>query len=499
MIVPLRQENDRGWRWPYVTIAMIALSALLFFVAHNSIDDQFNRLAEVQSHTLRLAAAYPDAPLSPAQQQLVSSFRRSQRASWDQFASRESNPDDKWEVEMRQYTPDQMKQESLSLANQLDQMRQSAIFQFGLAAPRPTLISFLTASFIEGSWLHIVLNLWFLWLLGAALEDVWGTPLFAGIYLVSGIGALIVQALANRGGTVPVIGASGAVAALLGAFLVRFSTSKIQLGLFYFRPNLLRFSLPAYAVLPAWIVGQFVSSRMSHQSGGASYWSQIGGFAIGLTVAAVLHYSGIEKRMEQAMDSQVSWSADPRIVKASDYLEENNYDSAIAELQTQIKDKPDCIEAWELLPSLYWKKGNIAAHQEALETVCRLHVKSKNFEAAWQDYEDYVRAGGGNSKMPCATWFELCRNAEDQQNWERASTEYENLANAYPAERASILSLISAARIHLTLGNSAHAQQLYAAAQASPVPHRDWDETIRKGLEKTAAGSRGETANVRRP
>jgi len=497
VIIPLRPENSRGRRLPYATITIIALSALLFLVGHYSLDEQFNRLAELQSHTVRLAAAYPDASLSLGQQELVSNFRRSQRATWDQFASAERNPEDKWEADMRQSTPDQVKQEMTNLGSQLDQMRQSTIFQFGLAAQRPTLISFITANFIEGGWLHLILDLWFLYLVGMVLEGVWGAPLFAGIYLVSGIGGLIVQALANRSGMVPVIGASGAVAAMLGAFLVQFSTSKVQLGFFYLRPKLLRFSSPAYAMLPVWVVGQFISNRMLHESGGASYWSQIGGFAIGLTLGSILHYSGIAKKMEQANEAQVSWSADPRIVKASDYLEENNIDSAIAELQAQIKDKPDCIEAWELLPSLYWKKGNVPDHQAALETVCRLHVKNKNFEAAWQDYEDYAAAGGGTSTLPCATWFELCRNAEDQQNWDRASTEYENLAKAYPTERASVLSLISAARIHLRLGNFQHAKELYASAQSSPAPHRDWDETIRKGLENADAGSKREPAGVR--
>jgi hypothetical protein len=64
VLIPLRHENNLGRRWPYITITTIALSALLFLVAHNSLDEQFNRFAEVQSHTLRLAAAHPDAPLS---------------------------------------------------------------------------------------------------------------------------------------------------------------------------------------------------------------------------------------------------------------------------------------------------------------------------------------------------------------------------------------------------------------------------------------------------
>jgi hypothetical protein len=80
--------------------------------------------------------------------------------------------------------------------------------------------------------------------------------------------------------------------------------------------------------------------------------------------------------------------------------------------------------------------------------------------------------------------MELCRYAEDQQSCDRAANEYEKLAEAYPAERNSVLALISAARIRLRLSDLPQARKLYAAAQASPVPHRDWDETIRKGLEK---------------
>jgi tetratricopeptide (TPR) repeat protein len=331
-----------------------------------------------------------------------------------------------------------------------------------------------------------------LWLAGAVLEDVWGRPLYAAVYMVSGMGALAVHALVFPDSLIPVIGASGAISALMGAFLVRFPKTKIQLAFFYWvmRPRMFRFSWPAYAVLPLWLLGQLFSGSLEGDSGGVAYWAHIGGFGVGLVLALLLRYSGIERKMDQAIEAKVSWSADPRIVKAGEHLEKRDLDLAIAELQAQVAEKPDSLEAWEMLPSLYWKKGDIPAHQAAVENACRLHLKAKNPEAAWQDYDDYLRAGGG--KMPSATWFELCRNAEDQQNWERAAEEYEKLAAAWPAERAAVLSLISAARIHLhRLGNSAQAKRLYAAAQNSPVPHRDWDETIRKGLDKAAAAAAG--------
>jgi tetratricopeptide (TPR) repeat protein len=117
-----------------------------------------------------------------------------------------------------------------------------------------------------------------------------------------------------------------------------------------------------------------------------------------------------------------------------------------------------------------------------METVCQLHLKARNSEAAWQDYEDYVQAGGAN--MPAASWLELCRHAENMQQWERAAAEYEKLANTWPQDRNSVLALISAGRIQLKhLSHPEQALRLYIAAQNSPVPHQDWAETIRKGVD----------------
>jgi hypothetical protein len=274
----------------------------------------------------------------------------------------------------------------------------------------------------------------------------------------------------------------------MGAFLVRFPKTKIQLGFFYWilRPRLLRFSWPAYAVLPLWFVEQFLSGAIAGETGGVAYWAHIGGFGVGLIAALILRHSGIEQKMDAAIEAKVGWSADPRIVKANEHLEKNEIDLAIAELQAEIKEKPDSLQAWEMLPNLYWKKNDIPAYQAALENACRLHLKEKNLEAAWQDYDEFSRVG--EAKMPSAIWMELCRHLEDEQNWERAAAEYEKLAEVYPTERAAVLAMISAARIHLRLGNLPQAKKLYAAAQASPVPHRDWDETIRKGLEKAGGG-----------
>jgi membrane associated rhomboid family serine protease len=486
VIIPLSHEHHHGRRWPYITLAIILLNTLVFVATHNTLDAEFERTGQLQSQTLRLAAAHPDAPLSESQQKLVENFQRSQPQVWDKLAAGHPAPEDLWEVGMRRADPDEVRQEAADLGHQLDEsQRQARLSRFAFYPSHLTLLSYITANFLHGGWLHLIFNMWFLWLAGAVLEDVWGRPLYAGFYLLSGMAALAVHALTHPGSGAPVIGASGAIAALMGAFLVRFPKAKIQLGFFYWliRPKLLRFSWPAYAVLPLWFVEQFVEAAIGGSASGVAYWAHIGGFVFGAALATALSYSGIEHKMDRAIEAKVGWSAAPRIVKANECIEANQIERAIAELQAEIKERPESLDAWEMLPALHKKQNNLSGWAEALVTSCRLHVKEKNFEVAWQDYKELSSTEG--TRLPGAVWLELCRSAEDAQKWDQAVAEYEKLGEAYPADRSGVLALISAGRIRMQQGDLARARAHYLAAQASPAPHRDWEDTIRKGLQRT--------------
>jgi len=143
--------------------------------------------------------------------------------------------------------------------------------------------------------------------------------------------------------------------------------------------------------------------------------------------------------------------------------------------------KPDAADAYFLLQQLYWRKNDVAKHHEVSIKLCQLHLKAQDAEAAWQDYQEYLNAGG--NRMPAATWLELCRLAEGQQNFERAAAEYEHLAETYPAERPCILALLSAGRLCLKkLNRPADALRYYKAASASAAPHLDWQANIEAGI-----------------
>src|ERR1051325_259739 len=119
--------------------------------------------------------------------------------------------------------PVRLQSEMDSLTDKYASLSSNSIVQKYAFVPGDTKpITYLTANFLHGGWLHLIGNMWFLWLAGFVLEDVWGRVAYALVYLASGAVALQFHAWMYPASMAPTLGASGAVAALMGAFLVRF-------------------------------------------------------------------------------------------------------------------------------------------------------------------------------------------------------------------------------------------------------------------------------------
>ena len=135
----------------------------------------------------------------------------------------------------RQDDQEVLQEEMDSLGESYAELSSSSLLdKYAFIPAHPTLVSLITANFLHGGWLHFIGNMWFLWLAGAVLEDTWGRLIYPAFYLIAGVLALQVHAMANPGSFTPTIGASGAIAGLMGAFLVRFPTTKIEMGYLFF-------------------------------------------------------------------------------------------------------------------------------------------------------------------------------------------------------------------------------------------------------------------------
>jgi membrane associated rhomboid family serine protease len=141
----------------------------------------------------------------------------------------------------------------------------------------------LTAMFMHGSWMHIIGNMIFLWAFGPEIEDAMGPVRYLGFYLLGGLVASAAQIAMASSSTVPNLGASGAIAAVMGVFIVTYPRDKIKTLLFlgWFVTIAM---LPAALLIGIWIVTQLfsqVGSVANVQGGGVAYMAHIGGFCFG--------------------------------------------------------------------------------------------------------------------------------------------------------------------------------------------------------------------------
>jgi membrane associated rhomboid family serine protease len=145
--------------------------------------------------------------------------------------------------------------------------------------------TYVTSQFLHGGLLHLAGNMLFLWIFGDNLEDQLGHLTFLGFYLLGGIGAGLAQTLAAPGSTIPMVGASGAIAAVMGGYLLLFPRAKVDvlfIILIFFRI----FAIPAWIVLGVWFGLQIWSgaATLGLDEGGVAYWAHAGGFAVGLAM-----------------------------------------------------------------------------------------------------------------------------------------------------------------------------------------------------------------------
>ncbi|MHB8779868.1 MAG: rhomboid family intramembrane serine protease [Candidatus Geothermincolia bacterium] len=150
-----------------------------------------------------------------------------------------------------------------------------------------------SAMFLHADWLHIGGNMLFLWVFGNNVEDLMGRPAFLGFYLICGLGGTVGHVLFNTTSQAPLLGASGAIAGVLAAYLIMYPRARVHTLVF-----ILIISVPAYVVLGFWIVLQAVSGITSLQTAsdvGVAWFAHLGGVAVGIVITGIF-YAPLRRR-----------------------------------------------------------------------------------------------------------------------------------------------------------------------------------------------------------
>jgi len=183
-----------------------------------------------------------------------------------------------------------------------DYSRNAFISLYGLTPDHFAALNILTSMFLHGGWMHVLGNMWFLWIFGDNIEDILGHAKYLVFYLLCGVVAAIAQVLLNLDSRVPMVGASGAIAGVMGAYMVKFPQSRIKTAIFFI--FIMFTDIPAWFMLIYWFAIQLFSGvgsigETQASQGGTAFFAHVGGFIAGIVLIKTL---GTRERFERRRD-----------------------------------------------------------------------------------------------------------------------------------------------------------------------------------------------------
>jgi len=176
-------------------------------------------------------------------------------------------------------------------------LRDAFIQHYALVPDRLYLPAFVTSMFLHGGWLHLIGNMWFLWVFGSHIEDAMGSGRFLIFYLISGIASAAAQFMISAGSPVPTVGASGAIAGVMGAFLILYPRVRV-VTLIFIVIFITTYELPAALMLIYWFALQLFYGMGSlasvSQAQSIAWFAHVGGFLAGLVLVRL--FAGARRR-----------------------------------------------------------------------------------------------------------------------------------------------------------------------------------------------------------
>ena len=454
---PIGHEESTVRRWPVVTIAIIVICLVAHAVVFPVIRKQEREREQILDRIELLKMQVYVKNAMPSAGGFLDLMDRVNSANlldmvvgveaqveqyWEEFRrGRATDPDD----------PDLLRYEALAATLQ-EADEASILHRFGFWPRRSAPHTYITAMFLHGGLLHLFGNLYFLYLVGGSIEDRWGRVFFPLFYLAGGVVAFGVESLAFRGDPRPFVGASGAIAAVMGAFAVRFWRVRVHFWYFYLLIRLHRGTvmLPAYFVLSIWFLYQLVMGLLLREHVSVALLGHAGGFAFGALAAGVVQITGFERRfmapaIEQKLETPVRHT-DQRLVRARDLLVRDEAGPALELLyQVQAENPGNLLVKKEILRALLAQGRESDVRAEGRDVVERLVAEEQEGEAA-EVFRDIV-AVVGDFAAGQKEQYRVARHLERGRDFENAARAYANLADRWPESPLAPKALANAARL----------------------------------------------------
>jgi membrane associated rhomboid family serine protease len=478
LFLPIAQENSTVRRVPWVTGAIIALN-LLALIAASMTGDGHEAVRARLSEFLHYLVAHPY--LSPAPEVT--------RRLGGEFESDLEEARRQWQAQGGAVREDEVAEEQTRL-NDLARQALSAIERvpiqrMGFLPGKPRLPAVLTSMFMHAGWLHLLGNMLFLFLSGPFVEDIFGRPVFAALYLLSGAAAIAAHMAKDPTSLVPLVGASGAVAGVMGAFLVRLSTARIQFLVLPF-PLLwmLRFKvfLPAFVVLPFWFAEQAWYAHANPEAP-VAFWAHVGGFLFGAAAALVIKLTDLEARwINPGIEKEITLARDPALEKALEARLSGDLRTARRELRAALARAPDDVDALNesyelaLAESSAPEVGRVLPR--LLEQYQRMGENQLVHQLAYDPRWGEVGPLHPRAHLAVAALFERLNDGSE------ALKHYGKVIQAAPGDVSMVRAWVRMGLILQRGGDTNGARQAYEAARAHPACVDPWPGVIDRAFEE---------------
>ncbi len=389
MLIPLGHEQTSVRRLPWVTFTIMGLCVVIFVLIapgeHRSQMESFLRLQQ----SLGYFTQHPYLEMEPRFRSIfVNELGEDQAVVFAEHMrlAGPTPPEDPTQLEYEQDRLDTLVEAYFA------GMDSSFLSRYGLVPSRFQSSHLVTYQFLHVGWLHLVFNLLMLFVVGPFIEDVWGRPIFAAFYLAAGAAAGGMFAIQYPDLQMPLVGASGAIAGVMGAFLVRYFRSRIRFFVWVGLP-VGPFGAPAWVIFPIWFAIQLFSAQSLEQrlpeGGGVAFWAHVWGFVFGVVFAAAMAQLKVEQRyLHHAIEAKVMMLDNTAVDQAIGQARAGESEAAMTALESEIKEHPENVDAVVALWNLGTGSGDASRAGPFMAKVIESAVRSGDTElilAHWDD------------------------------------------------------------------------------------------------------------------
>lgn len=489
LLVPLAHESQRVQRLPWVTFILIGLNVLVFLFTNFSGPDEAVLNAKFDEFDQYLSS-HPYLEIRPEIKKLMSQEYIDQIKTLKEAVPTTNLTQE--EIDTEQAQLDSISDEIL------EQLSNVPANKWGYIPAQPKFINLFTCIFVHAGWLHLIGNMLFLYLAGCSIEDLWGRPIYIAFYFLSGIVATWMHAVRFPESMTPLVGASGAIAGLMGAFAVRLYKTRIT----FFYLIFIRwgtFQAPAYIMLPLWFAQQLLYANVSGESE-VAFHAHIGGFIFGAVVALAMKYSGIEEKyLAPAIEKKVSLAQNPMYLEAIEKSEKGDFANALLLLERVVRQEPNHVDAFMEMKRIAEIKHDEALIARYTGGVLDALVRTREAELLHTIYAQYLERPDHES-LPAKTLYNLGGYYEAENEFTPALRAYEELAARHPSDPLTMKALSKTARIYFEKQNDPESgKQTLIAAYQHPQSSQQWQSVLQADLKRFGVAIPGDSPASPKP